>query len=84
MLDFFCDYMNYDLLGKIANSHLIKSDQNLIKFSYDEKCLELAVAHGHAVDFPKTGHRPNINQELIQVSEYPDFLEKEEEKTYQS
>lgn len=35
MLDFFCDYMNYDLLGKIANSHLIKADRNLKKYAYD-------------------------------------------------
>lgn len=36
MLNFFCDYMNYDMLGKTANSHLIKADMNLIKKAYDQ------------------------------------------------
>lgn len=76
MLEFFCNYMNYDLLGKIANAHLIKADMNMIKQAYDEQCLELAVAHGHAVDFPKSGYVPPIAPDLLQVSKYPDFLEK--------
>jgi hypothetical protein len=33
MLDFFTDYMNYEKLGKIANSHLVKADQDLSSFA---------------------------------------------------
>ena len=35
MLDFFCDYMNYDVLGKIANSHLVKADGDLRMFAHN-------------------------------------------------
>lgn len=79
MLTFFCDYMNYDLLGKIANSHLIKADQDLTKYAYNEECIRLAIAHGHAVDFPKSGYCPPIDEKLIMVKKYPDFMEKEDE-----
>ena len=84
MLDFFCDYMNYDILGKIATSHLIHADRDEKKHASNEKCLQLSEYHGHAVDFPKTGYCPPIPGELIAIKEYPDFMEKEEEDTYES
>jgi hypothetical protein len=36
----------------------------------------LAVAHGYAVDFPKSGYCPPIPPELLMVKAYPDFMEK--------
>lgn len=70
MLDFFIEYMNYDKLGKIANSHLVRADQDSNSYANNPLCLELAIAHGNAVDFPKTGYCPEINSTLF-TGEYP-------------
>lgn len=58
MLNFFIDYLNYEKLGQIDNSHLVHADRNGIDFARDKHCIELAKIHGKAVDFPKTGECP--------------------------
>lgn len=75
MLDFFIEYLNYEKLGQIDNSHLVKADQNLTHYANDKDCIELAQIHGKAVDFPKTGFCPQVDPKLL-VSTYPDFMEK--------
>ncbi|CAM5998907.1 unnamed protein product [Sphagnum balticum] len=75
MLDFFVDYLNYEKLGQIDNSHLVKADSNLTQYAHDKDCMELAKIHGKAVDFPKTGYCPPVDPRLL-VSTYPDFMEK--------
>lgn len=74
MLDFFIEYLNYEKLGQIDNSHLVKADQSE-HFANDKDCIELAKIHGKAVDFPKTGFCPQVDPKLL-VSTYPDFMEK--------
>jgi hypothetical protein len=80
MLTFFIEYLNYEKLGQIDNSHLVKADLS-INFANDKECIELAKIHGKAVDFPKTGFCPQVDPKLL-VSTYPDFMEKEEAVTF--
>ena len=74
MVHFFIEYLNYEKLGQIDNSHLVKADQSP-SFAKDKDCIELAKIHGKAVDFPKTGFCPHVDSKLL-VSCYPDFMEK--------
>lgn len=83
MLEFFVDYMNYDKLGKIANSHLVTADKDIINYAHNSDCIKLAIAHGNAVDFPKSGYCPPIDEKLF-VKDYPDFMEKDEGVSYYS
>jgi RNA-dependent RNA polymerase len=57
MLNFFIEYLNYEKLGQIDNSHLVTADRS-DHWATDAYCLELAKIHGKAVDFPKTGYCP--------------------------
>ena len=75
MLNFFIDYVNYEKLGQIDNSHLIKADRDHNNFANNKDCKQLAKIHGKAVDFPKTGYCPPVPPELLS-SEYPTFMEK--------
>lgn len=59
MLDFFIEYMNFECLGRIDNSHLALADQSP-NFAFDWKCIKLAELHAEAVDFPKTGTYPFV------------------------
>lgn len=52
--EFFVDFMQNNILGLIANRHLIISDQSPMGI-HDERCLKLAEMASVAVDFPKTG-----------------------------
>ena len=72
MVHFFIEYLNYEKLGQIDNSHLVKADQS-VNFAKDKECIELSKIHGKAVDFPKTGFCPHVDQRLL-VSSYPDFM----------
>ncbi len=74
MLHFFIEYLNYEKLGQIDNSHLVKADMSE-NYAKDKECIELAKIHGKAVDFPKTGYCPEVDARLL-VSTYPDFMEK--------
>ena len=60
ILDFFVEYMNFESLGRIDNSHLAIAD-NSKQLALDPKCLRLAELHADAVDFPKTGYCPPID-----------------------
>jgi hypothetical protein len=76
MLNFFVEYLNYEKLGQIDNSHLVHADRSPF-YAKAKECVELAIAHGKAVDFPKSGFCPEVDPKLL-VSTYPDFMEKEE------
>lgn len=80
MLNFFVEYLNYEKLGQIDNSHLVHADRSPF-YAKAKECMELAIAHGKAVDFPKSGFCPEIDPKLL-VSVYPDFMEKEESPEY--
>lgn len=82
MYDFFIEYMNYETLGRIDNSHLINADLNTNLLANDPSCLKLAELHAEAVDFNKTGYCPEIDKKLL-CKIYPDFMEKKDkELTY--
>jgi len=77
MLDFFIRYMNFDNLGKIANSHLALADQS-VKLAFDERCLRLSELHSDAVDFVKTGYCVEKIETNLLAKEWPDFMEKKD------
>ena len=77
MLDFFIKYMNFDNLGKIANSHLAIADQSE-ELALDERCLRLAELHSDAVDFVKTGYCIERIESRLLAKEWPDFMEKKD------
>lgn len=58
MMNFFFEYINYEKLGQIDNSHLVKADRDINNFAENTECLKLSEIHGKAVDFPKTGYCP--------------------------
>jgi len=82
IIEFFCNYMKGSNLGKIANAHLVFADLSAKK-ALDERCLELAKQHSIEVDFPKTGVS-GVMRDDDHVKYYPDFMEKEDERTYES
>lgn len=72
ILDFFFDYMNFDILGTVANSHLALADQSE-KLANDERCIELSQIHSDAVDYVKTGYCPEVDPKL-KAKKWPDFM----------
>ena len=82
---FLVQYMKNDRLGKIAYAHMAWSDYSLHGVK-DEKCLELAVLHSHAVDYPKSGQVAKMTHEH-RPRKWPHFMEKDhlpEHKRYHS
>lgn len=82
VIDFLADYIRYDKLGLIANAHLVHADSNENGIFSDE-CHRLAEMHSDAVDFPKTGKIPKIEDDLRPKS-YPDFMMKRDKQIYPS
>lgn len=80
VLEFFTKYMESENLGNIANTHLAQADKHGI---YHTNVITLAELHSKAVDYPKTGV-PAIIPNDCRIQEWPDFMEKEEEKSYKS
>ena len=83
---FFTDFMTNDALGKIAHMHLALCDIQE-KGARDPLAIELAKAQAQAVDYPKTGIKPAIPKDaidIVSVKGYPDFMEKKFEESYPS
>ncbi|KAG5236651.1 RNA-dependent RNA polymerase [Salix suchowensis] len=76
--EYFTDYLLNDSLGIICNAHVVFADREPL-MARSEKCIELARLASIAVDFPKTGVPAKIPEDL-RVKEYPDFMEKAEDK----
>ncbi len=72
---FFVDFMQNDQLGRIANTHVAKSDESPLGVK-DPVCVELAKLFSLAVDFPKTGIVAQMKPEHVKNLRYPDFMEK--------
>ncbi|XP_041006286.1 probable RNA-dependent RNA polymerase 1 [Juglans microcarpa x Juglans regia] len=79
---YFTDYIVNDNLGIIDNAHVVFADRERKK-AMSPKCMELAMLHSIAVDFPKTGIVAEIPR-YLRVKEYPDFMEKPNRKSYKS
>ncbi|KAK3026823.1 hypothetical protein RJ639_041895 [Escallonia herrerae] len=69
-------------LGAICNAHVVHADLSEYG-ALDEKCLKLAELAALAVDFPKTG-KDVIMPSQLKPKLYPDFMGKEEFKSYKS
>lgn len=41
MMDFFFQYINYEKLGQIDNSHLVKADEDDKSFADNNECMKL-------------------------------------------
>ncbi|XP_078691457.1 uncharacterized protein LOC144921909 [Branchiostoma floridae x Branchiostoma belcheri] len=72
--DFIVEYIKNDILGVIANAHLAFSDEE-DKGVFSRVCLTLAEKHSDAVDFPKTGVSPVLDDDERPMT-YPDFMDK--------
>ncbi|KAL8833642.1 MAG: hypothetical protein Q9170_004163 [Blastenia crenularia] len=74
---FFIQFMEQDMLGRVATQHKILADQ-CDQGTLDKDCIKLAGLHSTAVDFPKTG-RPASEKDLPLACRHntkyrPDFM----------
>ena len=78
LAEFFVDCMQNEALGRVAHMHLALCDIQY-KGSMDPLCKKLAESQAVAVDFPKTGERPDVPLEGLKIVNRegkPDFMEK--------
>lgn len=81
--DFFVDYLKNDRVGVIANAHVGNGDKEQMGI-FSEKCLQLAMYHSTAVDFPKTGVPVPRQHYATLPKTYPDFMCKHPKMSYRS
>jgi RNA-dependent RNA polymerase len=79
---FFVKYMQNDFLPKIAHAHMAWADF-LDEGIRHEKCLELALLHSKAVDYPKSG-QPAQMPKALNAKRWPHFMEKKSRNSYTS
>ena len=85
--DYFCFYLERDVLGTVSNLWLTLCDYYGEKGPCNENCLALSQMCSVAVDFAKHGEcvsRKNFSPLTKIVKSYPDFLEKEGKPMIQS
>ncbi|KIX06479.1 uncharacterized protein Z518_04455 [Rhinocladiella mackenziei CBS 650.93] len=82
IIDFFCDYLQNDYLGRIAHAHLAAADY-LDEGIRSSQCLELVKLHSMAVDYPKTGVPAKMERHL-ERNNWPHFMEKKRNGVYRS
>eukprot|EP01088_Endostelium_zonatum_P015771 TRINITY_DN3_c16_g1_i1.p1 TRINITY_DN3_c16_g1~~TRINITY_DN3_c16_g1_i1.p1 ORF type:complete len:1150 (+),score=229.80 TRINITY_DN3_c16_g1_i1:131-3580(+) len=75
---FYIEYMKNDILGKVANYHVVWADQCGI---FSEQCQKLAELHSIAVDFPKTGVPAVMELDLI-PKKFPHCKTQKKSKKY--
>ncbi|ATY61703.1 RNA dependent RNA polymerase [Cordyceps militaris] len=71
--NFFIEFMRTDVLGLIANRHLLYADIQPAGTS-DPTCIKLAELHSTAVDYSKTGIPPVVSEMPRQPKTRPDFM----------
>jgi hypothetical protein len=74
--------MKMNNLGQIDNAWLVFADLSS-EGAKSAECLELAELHSLAVDFPKKGVPAFMTADL-KPKKYPDFMEKEPQRSYKS
>lgn len=79
---FFVKYMKNDFLPTIARSHMAWADY-LDGGVRNEKCLELAMLHSKAVDYPKTGQPAEMGRHLT-AKKWPHFMQRKNGSMYHS
>lgn len=82
IVEFVANYIQNDNLGIIANTHLARADYEPDGI-FSSSCIELAKMHSDAVDFPKTGNPPSL-QNFKSPEKYPDFMMKRDKLQYTS
>lgn len=82
IINFFCDYMQNDFLGRIAVAHLAAADW-LDDGIASRDCLKLVELHSMAVDYPKTGVPAEMSRDLERQN-WPHFMEKRRAGVYRS
>ncbi|KAJ9663986.1 hypothetical protein H2198_000489 [Neophaeococcomyces mojaviensis] len=82
MIEFFCDYLKNDSLGRIAFAHLAAADE-MPDSLRDPACLDLAALHSMAVDYPKSGV-PAVMERRHERNRWPHFMEKQYTYVYHS
>lgn len=70
--NFFIEFMRSDVLGLIANRHLVYADVQPMGTD-DPNCIKLAELHSTAVDYSKTGIPPPVIEIPRQPKTRPDF-----------
>src|SRR6218665_2173012 len=78
MIEFIARYIRNDQLKVIANAHLVHADSKDI---HCDQCIQIAQAHSDAVDFPKTGQKQRLRDDLRPAS-YPDYMMKTDKPSY--
>ncbi|KAI0306233.1 RNA dependent RNA polymerase-domain-containing protein [Multifurca ochricompacta] len=73
--DFIVEYINSDVMGLLADRHIVIADQSKDGV-FDERCMRLAALCSKAVDYPKNGvpvdiHNNNLPKTLIKFK--PDW-----------
>ncbi|KAI0253582.1 RNA dependent RNA polymerase-domain-containing protein [Lactifluus subvellereus] len=61
--DFIVEYINSDVMGLLADRHIIIADQSKDGV-FDERCMKLAELCSKAVDYPKNGKRVELRNNL--------------------
>ena len=80
IINFFVDYLQNDYLGRIATAHVGAADGELEGIASPE-CLELCQLHSLAVDYPKTGVKAELPQNLVRT-QWPHFMERRGRRNY--
>ena len=82
IIDFMLLYMNKNVLGTVANAHVVKSDQMDAGACSDE-AIQLAELHAIEVDFPKT-EKNGLFPSHLKPKSNPDYMEKNSRDQYMS
>ncbi|EJT98377.1 RdRP-domain-containing protein [Dacryopinax primogenitus] len=84
VIDFIIDYVNNDLVGRLATEHLILADQHPDGVKYSN-CHQLAQLYALALDFAKTGTPIDQDQIPSLLNDMkPDYLQREQQVGKQS
>ena len=83
IVDWFVKFTENDILGRIADAHLIHSDIQK-EGTFSKACLELAGLHSVAVDFAKTGKPASFPKKFSTPITLPDFKQCNLRPSYES
>lgn len=76
VMDFFVSYIENDVLGRVANAHLVNADKQEDGI-FSKECIKLAAVYSTAVDYPKAGVKADVPFSMMPGKvplSYPDFM----------
>ena len=68
----FTEFMENDILGRIAHIHLALCDIEH-KGAHDNLAIEVAKCHAQAINYPKTTTKPTIPNEAVEMNSQRKF-----------